>query len=387
MDLARARYLVSNQGRADLAGLEESLGALDVVQLSVALRKQFDAATAAALAEQITLRARARTRFGAAANEMLFSSEGLEMLTHPLVSTRRAHRLAQAGLPIVDLTCGLGGDLRACTAAGAQATGLDHDPVMALLARANAATDTVVGDAAHAPFDLRGKALIIDPARRGAAGRRFDPDSFSPNWDTSMRLLRGSALGVVKTAPGIAHEHVPPECELEFVQLDRALREAAIWHGHGAVAGLRRAVLLPSGATLDSSEPEVSGDTRPPGPFVFDPESCVTRAGVVRQLAARLGATLMDPQVAYLTAGAPAFDVMAATFEVLDVLPFSLSRLRDRLREKSWRPDEIRRRAFPVEPDELRRLLKVKAGTPVTLLTTTLAGDRTVIVARRLHRQ
>jgi hypothetical protein len=200
-----------------------------------------------------------------------------------------------------------------------------------------------------------------------------------------MRLLGEAFAGVLKTAPGIAHEHVPADCELEFVQVRRTLREAAIWRGTGALAGLRRAVLLPGEARLDSSEPEGTAELRKAGAFVFDPESCVTRAGLARHLGARLGARLMDSQVAYLTADEPAFDALAATFEVLDVVPFSVARVRQRLRENRWRPDEILRRAFPIEPDELRKLLGVKEGEPVTLLATTLAGERMVFVTRRLR--
>ena len=110
----------------------------------------------------------------------------------------------------------------------------------------------------------------------------------------------------------------------------------------------------------------------------------MTRAGVVRQLAAHLGARLLDPNVAYLTADEPAFHPMSAAFEVLDVIPFSIARLKQRLREKGWSPREIRRRAFPVEPDELRRLLGHIDGDPVTVLLTTLDGRRTAFVARRL---
>jgi hypothetical protein len=76
---------------------------------------------------------------------------------------------------------------------------------------------------------------------------------------------------------------------------------------------------------------------------------------------------------------------MAATFEVLEVMPFSVSRLKQLLRENRWRADEIRRRAFPIEPDELRRLLGRMEGQPVTLLLTTLAGKRTVIIAVRVR--
>jgi hypothetical protein len=118
---------------------------------------------------------------------------------------------------------------------------------------------------------------------------------------------------------------------------------------------------------------------------VFDPESCVTRAGLVRHLAGKLDAHLLDPQVAYLAGERPVGHALAAAFEVLDVVPFSVARLKKRLREQKWRPDEIRRRAFPIEPDELRRLLGKHEGERVALLCTTIAGQRTVIVGRRVN--
>ena len=158
-----------------------------------------------------------------------------------------------------------------------------------------------------------------------------------------------------------------------------------MWLGAGACPGYRRAVLLPSGATIDSMAPEGSAAVQPPGDFIFDPEPCVTNAGLVRHLAARLGASLMDEHVAYLTSSNPAFDPLAATFHVLDRLPFSVAALKKQLRDRAWKPDEIRRRAFPIEPDELRRLLGPVDGEPVTLLCTTLAGKRTIVIARRIR--
>ena len=122
-----------------------------------------------------------------------------------------------------------------------------------------------------------------------------------------------------------------------------------------------------------------------PDAFLFDPESCVTRAGLVIQLAHVLGARLMDPQVAYLTAPEPAGHRMSACFELLETVPFSISRLRVALRLGHWQPSEIRRRAFPIEPDELRRLLGPLEGDPVTLLCTTIAGQRTIFIARKMQ--
>ena len=383
MDLERARYIASGRGRAALAALSPDLSSLGPVQLSARLRGAFPPFEAAALAEQISLAAKARERFGEDLG-LLLTPDGLEMMTHPAVARRRAGRLAALGSPVVDLTCGLGGDLLQCTALGLSAVGLERDPVTATLAAANLPRAHVIrGIAESPPIQIAGSSLFIDPSRRSAAGRRFDPAAFSPPWDVALRLLDQARTGAMKAPPGIDHRHIPPHGEVEFLQLGRSMREATVWVGEGATPGLRRAVLLPADVTLDSSAPEAPATCVPVGSFVYDPESCVTRAGLVRHLAARLGAHMLDPQVAYLTSGVPAFDPLCATFEVLDVLSFSIARLKSRLRERTWAPDEVRRRAFPVEPAELQRLIGRLPGEPVTLLCTTLDARRTVIVARR----
>ena len=89
MDIARARYLVSAEGRAALASLGRELRGLDTLQLSKALRKRFAPVEAAALAEQVTLSAKAESR-GAARAGFLYTAHGLEMMTHPL-EIGRAH--------------------------------------------------------------------------------------------------------------------------------------------------------------------------------------------------------------------------------------------------------------------------------------------------------
>ncbi len=384
MDIERARYLVSAAGREALAGLDAGLGALEPVALSTALRKRFPPAAASALAEQLTLRYRARSRFEET-RELLLTGEGLEMMTRAPVALRRAERLRMVGLPVVDLTCGVGGDLMALGEAGLEAVGLERDPATALLASANAGGGIIaLGDAARAPFDLRGRAVVLDPSRRTGRGRTLDPAAFTPSWEVCLGLLGEAAAGAMKVPPGIDHRQLPPAGEVEFVQLGRVLREAAVYVGPGATPGVMRAVLLPSGETVDSDEAEVAvGGRSGFGAWIADPESCVTRAGVVRQLAHRLGAWLIDPQLAYLAADQPVATPLVAWFEVLEVMAFSVARLKETLRRRGWRPGEVRRRAFPVEPDELLRLLGPMEGEPVALFCTTVGGSRKVVVGRR----
>lgn len=382
MDVARAKYLVSTAGREALAA-SRTLDPSDALKLSKELRRGLPPEVASAVAEQLTLSARALRNHGRQPG-WLYTAEGLEMMTHPLVAERRAARLATLNLPVLDLTCGLGGDLSALVKAGVEAVGLERDRVHALLAAHNTDVPVVCGDAARPPVDTTKSALVLDPSRREGGGRRFDPAAFSPSWDVTLALAAGAKAALIKAPPGLGAEHIPPGAEVEAVQLAGSMRELTVWLGGDGIPGLQRAVLLPSGATIDSREPESLADSVAPAGYLFDPESCVTRATLVRQLAHRLDARLLDPHIAYLTASQPAFSPLAATFEVLEHLPFSLARLKTLLRQRRWRPDEIRRRAFPVEPDELRRLLGRIEGEPVALVLTTLDGQRTVFVARRL---
>lgn len=383
MELERARYLVSPDGRAALESLPADLPVNKPNQLAAQLRRSFPPAEASALAEQVTLRVRAKRNHGSE-RPFLYTRSGLEMMTHPIVAARRAERLANLSLPLADLTCGLGGDLAAAAAAGVAAFGFDHDLVHVVLAAANTGAPVARADAIFPAIDLKNFAVLLDPSRREGAGRRFDPARFSPPWDRVLTIAAEASAAVVKAPPGLDHAAIPATAELEAVQLDGSLRELTLWLGGSASPGLRRAVLLPAGETLESTEPAADAHSQPAGQFLYDPESCVTRSTLVLQLAYRLRASLIDPHLAYLTSLSPAFSPLAATFEVLDALPFSVGRLKDRLRAGHWRPDEIRRRAFPIEPDELRKLLGKLEGDPVTLLLTTIADRRTVFICRRL---
>jgi hypothetical protein len=383
VEFERARYLAF-AGRAALESEWAAARPASVVERASLLRQRYSPGEAAALGEQLSLRERAAGR-GLPVDGWLYSAEGQQMMTHPLVASRRASRFALAGRTVADLTCGLGGDLAAIAATGINAVGVERDPATAVLAAANVpAASVVIADAVCAPVRLDRHALLLDPGRRDGGGRRFDPAAFSPPWATCLELAAAAPMAALKTSPGIEERHIPDSAEREYVQLGRTLREATVWLGETARPGLRRAVMLPAAICIDSDAPECDPDPVPIGRYIVDPEGCVTRASLVRHLAAAVGGRLIDPNLAYITTANPRFTPLGTTFEVLEVLPFSLRRLRDLLRARGWRPDEIRRRAFPIEPDQLRRLLKVSSGQPVVLLCTTIAGTRTVGVARRL---
>ena len=111
-----------------------------------------------------------------------------------------------------------------------------------------------------------------------------------------------------KVAPGIPHDLVAPGVEAEWVSDHGDVKEATLWHG--PLAGLRgparrRATLLPSGATVvddPSSAPPAVG---PVGRWLHEPDGAVVRAGLVAEVAAAVGAHLLDPAIAYVSTDEP----------------------------------------------------------------------------------
>ncbi|SCL13130.1 Methyltransferase domain-containing protein [Micromonospora rhizosphaerae] len=402
MDLDQLAALRTPEGSAALAAAAELAGG-DPLTAAAALRSAgIPAGLAAAALTQAELRRRAVGKFGPAAAGMFLTRAGLEQATRGAVAARRAARLRAAGVrTMADLGCGLGADALAAARAGIRVYGVEADPVTAAMAAANAAAAGLAdlftvecGDATA--FDVtRVEAVFCDPARRKAGtGRRiFDPNAYSPPWDFVVGLAERLPRTVVKVAPGIDHALIPAGAEAEWVSVAGDLVEATLWCGRLAEVP-RRATLLKEGPPVNASgragdpcyQLAGSGDAQaavgPVRRYLHDPDSAVVRAHLVAELAGELDATLADPSIAYLYTDAPVASPFTRCLEVTDVLPFSLKRLRAMLRERRVGRVEILKRGSALEPERLRRDLKLAGDAAASLVLTRVAGAPTVLVCR-----
>jgi hypothetical protein len=187
---------------------------------------------------------------------------------------------------------------------------------------------------------------------------------------------------VLKLAPGIDHALLPPGAEGEWVSVDGDLVEAAFWCGPLASAP-RRAVLLPSAVELTGSGVAAAA-VGPVGAFLYDPDPAVVRAHLVAEFADTVGGRLADPSIAYVYTDEPVDTPYARRLTVTDVLPFSLKRLRALLRERGVGRLEIRKRGSALEPEKLRRDLKLSGSAGASLVLTRVAGAPAVILCRAL---
>jgi SAM-dependent methyltransferase len=364
-----------------------------------ALRSRHDPALVAAAVTQVRLRARARVKFGADADRMFFTADGLEQATRADVAARHAARYVSAGAGkparVLDLCCGIGGDLVAFARAGLAVTGVDRDPATAAVARANLAALGLPGTVLvrEAAVEPGWPAAWVDPSRRAGGRRVFDPRAYSPPLSFVAELAAAVPLTGAKVAPGIPHEAVtglvsgagvPLDIEAEWVSVGGEVKEAALWFGPLATAG-RRATLLPArpgpAATLvdtGAGRPPVG----PPGEWLYEPDGAVIRAGLVGEVAAALpGGRLLDPTIAYVAADGPVPTPYARGWRVTDVLPFSVGRLRGLLRARGTGRVTVKKRCPPANPAPLRRQLRLPGSGPeAVVVLTRVAGAPTVLV-------
>jgi SAM-dependent methyltransferase len=379
MDLDAFRWLLTEPGQRLL---ERAAGASeDPLEASTQLRRDAAADHVAAALTQVTLRRRAVPKFGELAARMYFTPEGLEQATRAPVAAHRASRLGAARIEsVVDLGCGIGGDLLAFAGAGITAAGVDLDPLRVEVARANLAAlerggAVMVADATTldlSPF----AAVFADPARRTARGRTFDVDDWTPPWPFVESLLRRDAC--VKVAPGIPHELVPDGVEAEWVSDHGEVKEAALWSGSLATTSRRATVLGDGGlATLTDDDlpaelPEPGGE-EPPA-FLYEPDGAVIRAGLVQAVAGGVRGRLIDSHLAYVVADESFRTPFARSYRVLEELPYREKPLRAALRERGVGRLTIKKRGVAVVPEELRKRLDLSGEAEATIVLTRQAG-------------
>lgn len=297
-------------------------------------------------------------RAGKLPESWLMDSESVQQATPPVVAAWRAEVLKAAGVEAaVDVTCSIGTELYALSAAGLRVLGGDLDHQRLRMARFNVPEAPVVRmDALRPAFagDLKSGVVVADPARRNSSGRIAKLEDLQP---PLPELLDCYDKMVVKCAPGIDYSEF--DGHVEVVSVDGGVKETCLYSP--AILGRgRRAVVMGASSvkeTVTSDEPEtdrVGGVGR----YIVDPDGAIVRAGLVRQYAARHGLWQLDPHIAYLTGDELPAGVRG--FEVVEEVP--LKKARSALVGLGAKSVEILVRGVDVDPDELRKKWKLKKG-------------------------
>ena len=371
----------------------------DALALSSRLRKEgHSPELVSAVLSQARLRARAQAKFGEFSAHMLFTRAGLEQATRLSVAARHARRFVDAGVShVADLGCGLGADALAMASLDLEVTAVELDETTAACATMNLMpfpkARVVHADAQSVPLEAF-DGVWLDPARRETSSsgttRIWDPEEFSPPLSFVESLAaRGLPVGV-KLGPGVPHESIPDGCEAQWVSVDGDVAEVALYFNALRRPTVRRAALVLSaaGASELVAETDFDEGTEPRvGPlegYLYEPDGAVIRAGLVAELAERLGGHLVDEHIAYICAPDLVATPFARAYRVLEVRPYSVKALRAWVREEGIGILDIKKRGTSVTPEELRKMLlvgqKKGASKKATLVLTRIGEQRVAAV-------
>jgi hypothetical protein len=396
VDLEGISTLLTRDGWALLEALppydEET-----AMALGERLRREGHSPTLVAAAlTQSRLRAAGHAKFGPFADGMLFTPTGLEQATRLAVAARHAQRFAAAAIErVADLGCGIGADSMALAGLDREVLAIERDEVTAAVATVNLRhwPEAVVRCEDATTTELGGYGgAFVDPSRRTSSGKRlFHPQEGSPPFGFVLDLARRMPGVGLKTAPGIPHHLVPEGAEAQWVSVDGDVVEAGLWFGVLAREGIRRSALVLDGeggavevnddGLLDREPPDVADV----GQVLYEPDGAVIRSGLVGQVAASVGGHLIDPTIAYVTADRRVATPLASAYAVEDVFPFQLKTLRTWLRDRGVGRLTIKKRGTAVDPDQLRRQLKLTGDVEQTIVLTRVSGRQSVLAVRPLR--
>jgi THUMP domain-containing protein len=386
------RWVTDPAARPWLARVAEELTAgATLVPLAARLRRELSSERTHLVLAQVELREKAREKFSRA-GEMFFTPLGLAQATDEPLARYKAAWIP-SGQRVVDLCCGIGGDLVAL-GDGRWCLGIDRDPIAAHLAAVNAGTygqaNVMVrcGEACVAALDGC-VAWHIDPDRRPAGKRTVRVELFDPPWETIETFLAKCENGAVKLAPATAlPDGAARRCQREWIESRGECRQQVAWFG-----GLGRQAGTCAATAIDGQggPATIIGKPTEPAPvavavaqYVYEPSAAVRAAHLTGALCRKMGVELVGSSSPYLTSQQLIHHPLAAGFEVLASLPFDLRRLKEAVRQLGLGPLEVKKRGVNVDPDQVRRQLMEKEGAAGVVLIAKVGVKTTAIVARRI---
>jgi hypothetical protein len=170
--------------------------------------------------------------------------------------------------------------------------------------------------------------------------------------------------------------------EVEFISLERELKECVLWFGPLRSAA-RRATILPSGLSLSAEESSSIPPVVAPREYLFDPDPAVVRANLAGKLAEELDIAPIDFTVALFTGSELISSPLVTAYKVELAERFHATRLRAYLREQGIGRVTVVKRGSMIDADELRRDLKLKGKGHRDVVLTSVSGEQTMIVGTR----
>ncbi len=387
-----ARFLASDEAASVLDVLSrEKIGPPTLLRL----RRRWDRPEAELLYEVALARVRAHEKFHW--GERIWATRrGLEQSTGEVVARWKANRFAGCS-HVADLCCGIGGDTLALAKQVSNVLAVDQDPVMASMARQNAAVADVLMPAVCVARcqDLRidaGTAWHLDPDRRTGGKRTVDPERMEPPRAWIAELLERAPTGAIKLAPATRIDGGwPASAEWTWISHGGECRQLVGWFGDLAVApGGRRAVKLEDDGTAVEWLGEDNGEPVPMtthvGSLLLELDAALLASNLAGDFLTRLGLQALTSRGGYATSEELPEECRPwmRSYEVETVLPLRFEAVMRWLRASDCRVTQVKQRGAGIAPETwLRRLVREQPEGKDRVLVATVLGKRRVAILAR----
>ena len=297
-------------------------------------------------------------------SDWLMDADSAQQATPVEVAAYRAEFLAEQGVSSVhDITCSIGTE-------GLDSPldyfGSDLDESRVRMARHNLSS-TKIFRADALTTTTTADVLLADPARRAGGRRITRPEDLVPPLPEVVDKHRGKELAI-KCAPGLDFSEW--NGLVTVASVDGGVKEACLYTP-GLGTG-RRAVMI-RGHKLDVLDDKETNlpEAGEIGSYLIDPDGAIVRSGLVRHYAAREGLHQIDERIAYLTG--ERIPEGTSGFPFIEKVP--LKRLKSVLKSYDAGSLEILVRGVEVDPDQLRKKMKLKGTRPFAVIITRIGSQ------------
>ena len=377
------------------------------------LRNRFGAEVAGIIAESVRLQKKAKRKFGivgmAESVGITGTSKGgftgpwwaidpsLQQSTPWQVAKWKASWFG--GHKTVDLCCGLGGDSLRFAANPSEFLGIDLNPVVTAIARANLSmahpeNDWEVKNADVTRCSFAQDAwLHIDPDRRASGKRTTQHDHFCPPWDQVMQWAQKHEATLVKLAPATMADTrtLTKPVHRCWISLSGSVREQTLLignlcdsleHRHSARSAL---VMRSDGEATWFFEPDAPRETERPhrvpdqssaiaksvGKWIIDPDAAIRAAGLTESFQHSFELQRLSTVAGFLTSTQDELPLSLKQLSVAKRIVWSGSaddrKLRKTCRENNWSVQTVKLRGTDHSPEKLVSRYRRLGEQPMTL--------------------
>ncbi len=297
----------------------------------------------------------------------LFTEKSGQQSTSTIVSEYHKEKFCDYKR-IADLCCGSGMDLIKIAEGKEKVWAVDLDEVTLETARYNCQQDKLSNiefcKMKAEDFIENVEAAFIDPDRRVSNKRQIRVEDYSPNLNDIIRLQQRIPDMICKFSPAINYKaiHLDIPFSWEFISERGELKEALLCLGGLASRHYGRAAVAADKNLIITSDMTESKAISEIGEYLFEPDPAVIRAGLITQLAHKLGLTRIDPDLALLSGNDRVDSDWVNQYKVLDVQKYNFKGFKKYLSENKIGKLVIKTRGFPESVENFRKKLKLKGS-------------------------